>query len=423
MTGTGRRKVWLVVASVCLATALATAQEQQKQEIPDAPSATRPVQPFPTTPPSAAKPEPQDTNPAEELPASPPSENETPASPPPLKITTVPEGGATQEASQEDLFRLATVVNQVLVPVMVKDQSGRMVSGLLPKDFVVYEDGAKQELNFFTSDAFPLSAAVILDLGMSDAGVQKVNQTFSALQGAFSQFDEVSIYAYSGSVSRIRDFGAVSEKLTAVLNELKTKRGRNTGVPVTGGPMGPQGPTINNVPVGSGVAPVVTPPPESHVLNDAILMAALDLSKRDRARRKIIFVISDGREYRSTASYRDVLKVLLSHGIMVYGASLEGLAMPGYSKLTKLHLPRLGYSNILPKYANATGGEIYPSLSKEAIESTYARAIGEARNQYTLGYKAGLTRGNAYRLIEVVVKRPDVKVLAKDGYYPLPAVR
>ena len=38
------------------------------------------------------------------------------------------------------------------------------------------------------------------------------------------------------------------------------------------------------------------------VLNDAILRAALDLGKRDRARRKIIFIISDGREYGSRVS-------------------------------------------------------------------------------------------------------------------------
>ena len=87
--------------------------------------------------------------------------------------------------------------NQVLVPVMVKDDAGRLVNGLLPKDFAVFEDGKKQNLNFFTTDPFALSAAVILDIGMPDVAVQKVNQTFSALEGAFSQFDEVSLYTYS----------------------------------------------------------------------------------------------------------------------------------------------------------------------------------------------------------------------------------
>ena len=93
---------------------------------------------------------------------------------------------------------------------------------------------------------------------------------------------------------------------------MKTERGRNNGLPVLSGPLAPNGPIINGIPVGSPTEPVYTPPKEAHVLNDAILRAALDLSKRDRTRRKIIFVISDGRELGSKASYRDVLRVLLS---------------------------------------------------------------------------------------------------------------
>ena len=71
------------------------------------------------------------------------------------------------------------------------------LDGLRPNDFVVYENGKKQKLKFFSSDPFALSAAVIIDLGMPDAAVQKVNQTLSALEGAFSPFDEVAIYTYS----------------------------------------------------------------------------------------------------------------------------------------------------------------------------------------------------------------------------------
>ena len=94
---------------------------------------------------------------------------------------------------------------------MVKDDSGRLVNGLLSRDFAVFEDGKKQNLNFFTTDPFALSAAVIFDTGMPDVAVQKVNQTFSALEGAFSQFDEVSLYTYSTSVSKVTDFAAVGQ--------------------------------------------------------------------------------------------------------------------------------------------------------------------------------------------------------------------
>ena len=406
----------------------AQAQEQQKQEIPDAPSASRPPQPFPTTPPTA-EPEAPPANeepPSEANPAKPSARDADPQRPPettPLATTAVPPRSPERSGAQDELYKIVSNVNQVVVPVMVKDDSGRLINGLLPKDFSVYEDGIKQKLNFFSSDPLPLSAAVILDLGMPDTAVQKVNRTFPALEGAFSQFDEVSIYTYSSTVSKAKDFSTAGQKLTAVLNELKTKRGRNSGPAVTGGPFGPQGPVVNGRPIDPNAPIVVTPPRESHVLNDAIVMAAMDLSKREPTRRKVIFVISDGREYGSNASYADTLKILLSHGIQVYGVGVEGAAIPGYNKLQKLHIPRFGYSDILPKYANATGGEIFAEFSREAIESAYARALGDARNQYTLGYVTRLTPSSTHREIEVRVARPDVKVTAREGYYPLPPSR
>lgn len=358
---------------------------------------------------------------------------------PPVK--TVSEGSAPADtvsadtdSSREALYRLPpVVVSYVIVPVTVKDGDGRLVSGLLPKDFTVLENGKNQPLKFFTSDPFPLSAAVIFDLGMPDSGVRKIQETLPALQGAFSQFDEIGIYTYSSTVSRVSDFTTVGQQLTAVLNQIKTYSGRNNGPPVTSGPLGPQGPSINGHPVDSPIQPVMTPPKQSHVLNDAILMAARDLSKRDRTRRKIIFVISDGREIGSDAGYADTLKVLLTQNIIVYGVGVEGAALPGYGTLQKIHIPKVnipggvgsinfGYGNLLSKYVNATGGgTLYAENAKLEIEKAYSRAIGDARNQYTLAYSARPGGAGSYRQIEVRVRRPDVKVFAKDGYYPLPA--
>jgi VWFA-related protein len=349
-----------------------------------------------------------------------------------MKITTVPEGSVPttpQPSTQDELFRLTVNVNQVIVPVRVTDESGRLVSGLLPTDFSLFEDDKKMKLNFFTSDPFALSAAVVFDLGMSDIAVQRVNETWSAMEGAFAPFDEIAIYAYSTSVTRLTDFSALSRQLDATLNQLKTKSGEVPGVPVTGGPMGPQGPVVNGVPIDQPTSPVITPSRQSHVLNDAILQAARDLGKRDKRRRKIIFVISDGRELRSDASYKDVLQVLLSNNVLVYGIAVESSAIPGYRKLEKLHIPGQGYSDILPKYASATGGEMLSEYSKTAIEGVYTRLIGDARNQYTLGYVTRATPSSTRREIEVRVDRPGCKssdlrpcvnVYAKEGYYPLP---
>jgi len=429
----------------------ALAAQQKPEDIPDAPSATRPIPP--PEPPSprpgandGAQPDepPADnsgegvTTGSKELPRSAPDSASEKAAekaegtlpPPPMPpVRTVPAGSVPKDADTgEDVgytFRVNPTL--VLVPVTVTDSQGRLVGGLLPKDFSVLESGQKQTLKFFTSDPFPLSAAVIFDTGMPDVGLRKVQETLSALQGAFSQFDEVGIYTYSSTVGRVADFTGVGKQLTATLNQVKGYSGANNGPPVTSGPLGPQGPMINGHPLDIPVTPVSAPPKVARVMNDAILLAARDLSKRDRARRKIIFIISDGREQGSTASYKDTLKVLLTQNITVYAVGVEGAAIPVYDKLQRIHVPKtgavLGYSNILPKYVNATGGgTMYAELAQADIERAYARAIGDARNQYTLGYspKSGI---GGYREIEVQVRRPDVKVYAKHGYYPLPTPR
>jgi VWFA-related protein len=413
------------------------ANNQTPEEIPDTPSAVQPPPPKPAPEPEAPRPSitPDETQPSGTKFSQPgDAGNAAPPAMPPVE--TIPSGSMPDVANhqggpknqlnpQEDLYKFTIVTSSVQVPVMVKDRQGRRVDGLLPQDFTVLENGKPQKLTFFTSDPFQLSVAVVIDLGMADVSMQKVHETYSALIGAFSPYDEVALYTYSGTVTQLSDFTSRQAKLTAVLDSMKLVRGRNNGPPVLGGPLGPQPPEINGIPVGtSGPPPVITPPKEAHVLNDAILRAALDLSKRDRIRRKVIFVISDGRERGSGASYRDVLHVLQTQGIQVKAVVLDTGALPVYKQVSKLpHLFNQGYADILPKYTNATGGgSVFTELSRNSIETAYSQITSEARNQYTLGYTPQAVKGSsAFRSIEVLVHRKDLDVYTKQGYYPIPA--
>jgi VWFA-related protein len=416
----------------------APATSQSSQDIPDTPSAVQPPPPKPASEPD----KPQSSQDAGQQPASSSStdqgDQQKDAPPPMPPVETIPTGSMPQATSQgsgprnqinpaDDLYKIYKPVNFVLLPVMVKDRQGSRVDGLLPQDFTVLENGKPQKLTYFSSDPFLLSAAVLIDLGMADVSVQKVNQTYSALIGAFSPYDEVALYTYSSTVSQVTDFTRQQERLTATLESMKLVRGHNNGPPVLGGPLGPQPPMVNGVPVGTaGPPPVYTPPKEAHVLNDAILRAALDLSKRDRTRRKVIFVISDGRERGSRAGYTEVLHVLETQGIQVKAVVLDMVALPGYKQVEKLpHIFHQGYADILPKYTNATGGgSVFTELTRNAIETAYAQIASEARNQYTLGYNPKAIGGSsAYRSIEVVVHRKGLDVFAKAGYYPIPSAR
>lgn len=418
--------------------AQAPANPQSQQDIPDAPSTVQP--PAPKLPNATDRPKSDQGADSSSGRTVQQPVQQKPASPPPMPpVETVPAGTFPETGTQEpgpknqinpreDLYKISVTTNFVQIPVMVKDRSNRLVYGLLYSDFDVLENGKPQKLTYFSSDPFELSVAIVLDLGMADSAVQKVNQTYGSLVGAFSPYDEFALYTYSSTVSQVSDFTRRPEKLTAALDQIKLVRGRNDGPPVLGGPLGPQPPMVNGIPVGtSGPPPVITPPKEAHVLNDAILRAALDLNTRDRARRKVILVISDGRERGSRASYKDVLKLLETYGIQVKAVVLDTGALPVYKQVEKIHhIFNQGYANILPKYSNATGGgQVLTELSRNAIEDAYAQITSEARNQYTLGYNPkAIATSSAYRDIEVRVHGhgSDLSIYTKAGYYPTTSV-
>lgn len=317
-------------------------------------------------------------------------------------------------------------VNAVPVPVTVKDATGHLFPGLRVENFSVYEDGVKQRISFFTSDPFPVSAAIIVDVGMPEVALRKLKETFSALVGSFSQFDEISFYTFGNTVRQQQDFlAALGDTTTRTLAKIEHMEGRGSG-PAAYNPM-TVGPTVNGRAFDPGIQPnIETAPPKaaepSRVLNDAVLRAAVDLGRREKARRRVIFVISDGREYGSRASYKDALRVLLTNNVTLYGVENDAAAVPGYNRLTKIHLPHQGYGNLLPKYASATGGEIFTEFTSQALETAYGSAMEEARSQYTLVYNSPATTSSTYRKIEVRVSGygSSLKVYARDGYYPAP---
>ena len=384
-------------------------KEQSQQDVPDAPK-PKPQQPgqFPDN----APPAPINSH---------PDQPEATPTPTPQAQRPTP-GQAGMASGRDDLYKMSVAVNFVQVPVRVKDASGKLVSGLTSNDFKVYEDGVVQQLKFFTADAFPLSAAVVVATDLPASTMKKVNDTLPALIGAFSEVDEVALFRYGHTVQQVSGFSGASSISTASVNRIK-RPGRQGGPPMLGGPFG-GGPSINGHPVNDPnagpVGDVQTPPREFYVLNDAILRAAQDLAKRDKARRRIIFVISDGREQGSNAGYDEVKRILLANNISVYGVGVDTAAIPIYDKANRIRVPGFGTGNILPRYVSDTAGDMMAEFDRQGIEQAYAKIADTARNQYTLGYTTQATKSSAFRSIDVRVLRPNLNVFAKQGYYPLP---
>lgn len=451
LSGRGAVKlgVWLLACLLWIAGPQMEAQDGQR-EVPNAPSsaladASQQGASAPTAQePGAGNPPPsslkllnllKDVTPGEGAPP-PTSSSGTPApaadqsSTPSAQPQTAPPSGPPPvippkgEGPAVATYTMRTRVNFILVPVTVKDSHGALLPGLTYNDFQIYENGVQQRITYFSDDPFPLSVAFVIDQDLPADTMQKVNQALSAFQGAFAPYDEVAVYTYATHVSQASGFtGAQSARLTAVLDRVKSP-GRYMEVPSNTGPMA-EGPSIN----GQMVDPNVTPmhngnfigiiPKESYVLNDAILRAATDLSQRSRENRKIIYVISDGKNQGSTASYKEVVRYLLTNQIAVDGTLVGESAMPVLGFLDRFHIPWQMADNLLPKYANATGGLLDAELSRNAIEASFARIAGQVRNQYTLGYYSHTSvLDSRFRPIEVRVLLPNVTVISKQGYYP-----
>jgi VWFA-related protein len=345
------------------------------------------------------------------------------------------EPGQTQQATpvlgqpgkdEEQQYKAIRVnVNFVIVPVQVRDKNNQLVGGLTWRDFEVYEDNRRQRLNFFSTDAVPISAALVIDQSLTSDTMAKVNQALKAISGGFTPYDEVAVFTYANGVQQQTGFtAATSDRLTTVLTQSQIK-GRDMGAPISSGPLA-SGPTINGQPVDPNLSPfhgstVPIIPKEIHTLNDAIFEAAKLLAHTEPQRRRIIYVISDGKEQGSHVSQKEVERFLLTNNIGVYGTVVGDSAMFGLGYLDKIHLPLLPRNNILPNYALRTGGNLDSEFSRDGIERSFQRVINAARDEYTLGYNSPTpVTSPAYRKIEVRVDRPGLTIVAKDGYYPTP---
>jgi VWFA-related protein len=170
-----------------------------------------------------------------------------------------------------------------------------------------------------------------------------------------------------------------------------------------------------------GPAMTLSPPREFHTLNDAIFAAAQQTTKAGKGRKRVVYVISDGKEYGSQIKQKDVIKYCQTHNIQVYATLVGDSSIPGLGFLDRVHLPLTMREDILPKYSAATGGQVDPEFRQHGIESSFAKISEEVRTQYTLGYYSHEPAiDGRFRKVEVRVLRPNLTVIAKDGYYPTP---
>jgi Ca-activated chloride channel homolog len=340
----------------------------------------------------------------------------------PLIMLLIVPAGAPQQASPQQTAPQNTVPQKpapqhappiirarsdlVVVPVTVKDGRGALVPDLERDDFRIFEDGIEQETSLFSAEAFPLSAVILIDNDLPAKTVDAVQRSLESISAGFGPNDETALVLFDQFSDVVLNFTKDNDQLFAQLKRFHL--GSSLSAPTVGSSV--TGPVINGRTVQGQVPSISKTSNPGKNIDDAVHDAAQMLRGRGRDRRKIIFLISDGNNSRQNKWSFDITRqLLLSQDISVY------------SVVTAPNLLKLDGGRLL-KYANATGGDYFYATKQADLEPLYSRATEQARNQYTLAYVPHHNaKGRSYHAIEVRVRRPELKLLAREGYYTGPA--
>jgi VWFA-related protein len=335
------------------------------------------------------------------------SKPDTPAPVPGAQQAPSPDGQTPAPAPAQG--RIVFSVNQVVVPVTVKDGSGRLVADLTKDEFRIFEDNVEQRVAYFSNEAFPLSMVVLIDNDLKIKDAEEVAASLRAILAGMSAVDEADVTRFDQFFHEGKGFTKNQDVLLTQIKRTAIDTEPSVAPP---SPAMNNGPTINGHSATSD-APQITggmmqlKGQSTKALDDAVYSAAQLLKDRGRERRKIIFLISDGANgiRTNTHSYKETVKELLRYGVSVYSVAVSSAYFERrFSRLVD--------------YAHDTGGDVYFAAKRATMEELYSRVTEQARNQYTLAYSPqGTNAATDYHSIEVRVKREGLTVDARAGYY------
>ena len=274
--------------------------------------------------------------------------------------------------------RFRAGVDVVSLNVTVTDPSARFVRDLTQTDFEVYEDGVKQDVNFFSRSQQPIALAILLDTSAS------MEDKLGLAQEAAIGFAR---RLRPEDVAEVVDFDSKVDILQTFTNDRNAleKAIRNTRAD------------------------------GSTAIYHAIYISLKELKKAAAQteadiRRQAIVVLSDGEDTSSILGYDEVLDLAKRSETGIYTIGLRG------SDLTPRGFKEAEF--VMRQLAQETGGRSFFPQNATELPRIYDQISDELSSQYTLAYSSrNPRRDGAWRRIVVRVNRPDAIARTKLGYY------
>ena len=117
---------------------------------------------------------------------------------------TINQNGTAVPAA--DVVKVDVDLVRVDALVLQKD-TARIIGGLKREDFLLFEDGTKQEITHFSQDSLPLSVILLIDRGgCLDPFASEVRSAARAAIDRLKPSDEVAVMAYHDTTTMIQRF-------------------------------------------------------------------------------------------------------------------------------------------------------------------------------------------------------------------------
>ncbi|MEK6299510.1 MAG: VWA domain-containing protein [Acidobacteriota bacterium] len=313
------------------------------------------------------------------------------------------------QTSQDQDQPIRLRAEEVLLNITVTDPYTRQATDLKKEEFIVAEDGQRQEISSFLISSVPVNVVLMLDASGS------IVSEIASLRDAAMQFvnklgpeDKVSIVEFHSNVELIQDWTSNTEDVRHALSwrfkpgMVMNKEGRNE-----------YGATS---------------------LYDALYSTADELLSKVEGRKAII-MLTDGDDTSSKVTYEQATAAIVRSGAIVYVVSKARVFIAaldrnyrgkmgrvlggGNAQVADVIVARLERAELLmTELSKRTGGQIFSPLKDDEMKDVYSGVARELKNQYIITYTSKNEKHDGtLRKVGVFLTRPGYAARTRESYY------
>jgi len=279
--------------------------------------------------------------------------------------------------SQQPAPTFTSGVDVVRLDVSVVDRNGAPVRGLTAADFIVTDQGRRQEVQSLAVDQLPLSVQLVLDVSGSVSG-RRLERLIAAANGLLTALrpgDRAGLVTFShqllAPIDMTADIAAVRAALRGIVSSGRT------------------------------------------AMRDAVQLA---LAKTDDSEsRRLVLVFTDGVDNASWLSEKAIIESASRAAVVIHVVRVTARDEE-YERSFGVWTGR-STATLVEELTEAAGGRVWSAASEDDLERLFTRALDEMRARYVLTFTPPRPVRPGWHELKVRLRRGGGEVTARRGYF------